>query len=147
MEYPKGVVGNPGQQRRSDRKAAAKTFQGLLKAKAWGIWQKASAVELERRRMELLQGCIAFFWNDLYSVQIFPRETNWGEVTQLLIRRHDGKPNIPWAHKQRIKTELVGPERTAVEVFPSELDLVDQAHCYHLWVLPEGMDLPFGLAH
>lgn len=26
-------------------------------------------------------------------------------------------------------------------------DLVDDANIYHLWVLPEGFELPFGLTH
>jgi hypothetical protein len=50
-----------------------------------------------------------------------------------------------WADMQRIKNELVGPERVAVEVFPPVSELVDQANIAHLWVLPEGFALPFSL--
>ncbi|MGR9527665.1 DUF7694 domain-containing protein (plasmid) [Priestia megaterium] len=47
--------------------------------------------------------------------------------------------------KQRIKNEIFGEEYTAIEVFPKESELVDEANMYHLWVLPKGMNLPFGI--
>ena len=36
-------------------------------------------------------------------------------------------------------------DRVAVEVYPPESQLVDDADLYHLWVLPAGFELPFGL--
>lgn len=32
-----------------------------------------------------------------------------------------------------------------MEVYPGEGDLVNLADMYHLWVMPEGFALPFGL--
>jgi len=52
---------------------------------------------------------------------------------------------IPWDDLQRIKNELAGEDRTAIEVFPTVSDLVDKAPMRHLWVLPSGYALPFGL--
>jgi hypothetical protein len=49
-----------------------------------------------------------------------------------------------WRHFQRIKNELCGPEREAVEIYPAESRLVDTANEFWLWVLPEGERLPFG---
>jgi hypothetical protein len=46
---------------------------------------------------------------------------------------------------QRIKNELAGPERVAVEVYPPVSQLVDHANMYHLWVFEAGFALPFGL--
>ena len=98
------------------------------------------------RGLSIPDGCIRFVYNDLYSVQFYEHNTCWGLVVRLIIRRHDStKPGCPWSHKQRIKTELMGADRMAVEVFPAEEDLIDQAHCYHLWVFPEDFSLPFGL--
>lgn len=62
-------------------------------------------------------------------------ETEIGEVEHICIRNADNT-DIPWAEKQRIKNELVGRKRTAIEVFPSEDRLIVQADMYHLWVLP-----------
>jgi hypothetical protein len=46
---------------------------------------------------------------------------------------------------QRIKDTLAGPDRAAVEVYPPASEVVDQANMYHLWVLPPGARLCFGL--
>jgi len=81
--------------------------------------------------------------NAIFIVQRYLRASTWGEMTMLLVNRHDGEPVRSWASLQRIKAELVGPERTAVEVFPPASEAAPQ-HCA-LWVLPEGFKLPFGL--
>ncbi|KWX71587.1 hypothetical protein AMQ84_27065 [Paenibacillus riograndensis] len=82
-------------------------------------------------------------WSDgKYVVMTRSVETEWGEVIHACIRNADNT-DIPWAEKQRIKNELLGEERTAIEVFPANSDLVDEANMYHLWVLPAGMKLPF----
>lgn len=49
-----------------------------------------------------------------------------------------------WVHNSR---EILsdGDTRIGVEVYPRDADLVDQANIYHLWVLPLGFELPFGL--
>jgi hypothetical protein len=48
-----------------------------------------------------------------------------------------------WPEMQRIKDEIAGPEATAVEVYPPQAEIVDDADMYHLWVLPA--PLPFSL--
>lgn len=68
-------------------------------------------------------------------------DTGW---TWLSIKKL-GKGTIrKWRELQRIKTALVGPDRDAVELFPAEWRHVDSANQYHLWVLPEGSNFPFG---
>lgn len=79
-----------------------------------------------------------------YAVMTRKVQTDWGEVIHACIRNTDNS-DIPWSEKQRIKNELLGEERTAIEVFPAVSDLVDEANMYHLWILPAGMRLPFGL--
>ncbi len=83
--------------------------------------------------------------NNLYTVQQFERSSEWGLITLLMVRRNDQEPVRNWTHMQRIKNELMGRERVAVEVYPAESDLVDDANMYHLWVMPEDFALPFGL--
>jgi len=48
-----------------------------------------------------------------------------------------------WWEGQRLKNELCGEDRTAVEVYPPQGEVVDGADMYHLWVLPGA--LPFSL--
>lgn len=83
--------------------------------------------------------------NAIYSVQFFIRASAWGDIDHLIVRRHDGQPDIPWSHMQRLKDELCGVERVAIEVFPPQSQLVDDANCRHIWCLPDGFQLPFGL--
>lgn len=79
-----------------------------------------------------------------YVVMVRDVETDWGIIQHACIRNTENT-DIPWAEKQRIKNELFGAELIAVEVFPKESELVDQANMYHLWILPTDMNLPFGI--
>jgi hypothetical protein len=69
----------------------------------------------------------AFVEGKKYAVMSRTIETSWGIVKHLCIRNAENT-DIKWSEKQRIKNELV-----------------DEANMYHLWVLPEDMELPFGL--
>jgi hypothetical protein len=79
-----------------------------------------------------------------YVVMIRNIETEWGKVQHACIRNADNS-DIPWREKQRIKNEIFGKESLAIEVFPCESQLVDEAGMYHIWVLPTGFKIPFGL--
>ena len=84
-------------------------------------------------------------WADEYSAQILDVVTGSGWVPHVKIRRHDGKDvNCGWDVLQAIKNDVAGSDATAVEVFPSENNLVDEAPIRHLWVVPESL-LDFGL--
>lgn len=52
---------------------------------------------------------------------------------------------LRFAEKQRVKDEIFGEDRSAIEVFPRKADLVDEADMYHLWVFPAGFRFDFGL--
>jgi len=81
------------------------------------------------------------YCNDTYQVAI---ERN-GPLIHMSIRRHDGQPCKDWRDHQRIKSELIGPEFEAVELFPAESRLIDTTNEYHLWVHPSpGYRFPFG---
>jgi hypothetical protein len=68
------------------------------------------------------------------------------DLLWISLHRRDRKPIHDWRHFQAIKNEIAGPDRTAVEVYPAEANLVDTSNEYHLWVLPAGFELPFGFA-
>lgn len=84
------------------------------------------------------------YTNSRYHVIVRQRETPLGDITHLSIRRNDRGVHKDWRDFQRIKNELCGPDREAVEMYPAETRLVDTSNQYHLWVLPEGMFFPFG---
>jgi len=91
----------------------------------------------------------AIFENSRYQVAVhtFPPGT-WPEVNievkQLSIKRLDKREVKDWRDFQRIKTELLGPEVEACELYPAESRLVDTANQYHLWCLAPGQWFPFG---
>lgn len=82
--------------------------------------------------------------NCLYAVLVRRVAAPMGEVIHLAIRTPSNR-EPPWRDLQRIKNELFGPERLAVQVCPAQSRLIDAADMYHLWVLPEGHALGFGL--
>lgn len=48
-----------------------------------------------------------------------------------------------WYEMQRIKDELFGIAKTAVEIYPPAGEIVDGSDMFHLWILPG--EIPFGL--
>lgn len=69
-----------------------------------------------------------------------------GKVTHVAITIVGNATDLTWTERQRIKNELFGRERVAVEVMPPESELVDGANMYHMWVMPAGYVMPFSLA-
>lgn len=80
--------------------------------------------------------------NNIYTVIVSRFDT--GDVQELSIRRNDRKPITDWRHKQRIKSEIAGPEIEAIELYPAESRLMDTANQTYLFVLPPGMQYPVG---
>jgi hypothetical protein len=61
-----------------------------------------------------------------------------------IVPKASGSYARPWQDFQRIKTEIVGPEREAVELYPAESRLIDTSNAWHLWCPPAGTEWPFG---
>ncbi len=113
----------------------------------WGEWHNGT-VKARNRTSGQGEVVWALYTNDLYIVTAVPFQCDWGWCVHLVMRvKPEAQPlaGLTWANKQRVKDELLGKERLAVEVFPPASELVDQADAYHLWVLPEGFRLPFGV--
>lgn len=90
---------------------------------------------------------VPMFENNYYTVQKRFCDTVIGPMHHLSIRRNDRKPVHDWNDLQWIKNQLVGPEFEAVELYPAESRLMDDANQYHLWVfMQEGKLFPFGVA-
>ncbi len=100
----------------------------------WGAWE----------RIDLPRGTGGGGWNQevraahrnaVFAVLDRPLP---GGVRHLAISSLSG--NRPtWWEAQRIKNEIAGDAATAVEVYPPQGEVVDEADMYHLWVLPEGL--------
>lgn len=86
--------------------------------------------------------------NDIYQVNISEVKDSEGNAWEWLsIKRRDKKVIHDWRAFQRIKNELCGENREAIEIYPPEDQLVDEANQFHLWVLPEGRVSPIGFRY
>lgn len=70
--------------------------------------------------------------------------TPFGMVRHLKVSRKDGKDGITWDQPQEMKNCHLGRESFAVEVYPPQDHVVDEANIRHLWELPDHM-ARFGL--
>lgn len=127
----------------------------------WGAWQDCT----KNIEPDVLKFCMTLYktdikdrlfgenlkvWvNNLYQVmqrdnidvpvEAWPKPMTW-----LSIKRRDKEAVRDWRHFQRIKNELCGSEREAIELYPAESRLMDTANQYHLWVFPPDVTVPLG---
>jgi hypothetical protein len=109
-------------------------------------WDKFQSAYALRNGVEVKLDDNTTLWrNKFYTVEKKIMQPELGEAGAiwLSIKHNDRRAIRDWRHFQRIKNELAGAEREAVEIFPPESQLVDTANQYHLWVLPEGESTPF----
>lgn len=112
-------------------------------AKSWGEWEERKPSKEEAAPFGLSPDFC--YLNNRYHVQVYMVQTEWGMMAQMTIGRHGDLAPITWDELQRIKDELAGEDETAVEVYPAAENLVNKANLRHLWILPDGFALPFGL--
>lgn len=111
----------------------------------WGIWGEAQLSPEDLARLPEQFRDEQIFKNNLFQVNVRQFSVDGlGEMLHLSIKRIDREAFHDWRVFQRIKNEIVGEQFEAVEIYPPESYLVDSANQYHLWVLPEGVLLPFG---
>lgn len=160
--YPNPRVSVNGSTRRDFRRLVRGAAPGLaavldrhmrgeylhIKPPAWTPFERGALPELpeEVRNMDGLVGDDEVYLNSRYQVNVrFMGDRNgMGGPVHLSIKKRMKEPHVDWRDMQRIKNELCGPEREAVEVYPAESRLVDTSNQYHLWVMPEGERIPFG---
>lgn len=107
---------------------------------AWKLTKAEAKQEVQRVKETTV------YLSDTYQVNV--RDVNVPAfncfVTHLSVKRRDKAAFHDWREMQQIKNAICGPEREAVELYPAESRLVDTSNQYHLWVLPKGMQYPFG---
>ncbi len=126
-------------------KSREKAVVKKLARKPFGPWEVRNIGEYNPERPRGPKWREDCYLNNRYSVQISDNLCSWGTVVHLWIRRHDDTMPRAWMDLQRIKNELVGEDRIAVEVFPAEDQFVSKGNMANRWVSPEGMELPFTL--
>jgi hypothetical protein len=97
-------------------------------------------------KLERVDNTLPEMWSgEGYLIVVDKRQTSWGEVTHLEITREDNQPIHRWYDLFQIKTQLCGTHSLAIEIYPPSCRLIDAQHTYHLWVLPAGFVIPFGI--
>lgn len=87
---------------------------------------------------------LAVWINIDFLVQVFDEGNG---VRRLSVNRTTVKPgggwheNITWDDLQEIKRQIGMGDRSAVEVYPRDRDVVNVANLRHLWVLPEPLSI------
>jgi len=129
---------------RKTRRLAKQKQKRAIRSGYWGEWVEGRSPKEQGFGHGWANEFNTAFKNDLFAVLCRPVETRWGSAVHIAIKNATSS-DIPWAHKQRIKNELFGDDRIAIEVFPTEEDLVDAGNMYHLWIMPLRFRLPFTL--
>ena len=125
---------------RSQRRILLRQERKLRNSGAWGTWETVTVPRGVGRPDGWLREVRTAKKNAVFSVLV--RDLPDG-VMHLAVSSLSGtRPT--WHEMQRIKNELAGPEKTAVEVYPPADEVVDGADMFHIWVLPNG--LQFSLA-
>lgn len=128
-------------ERRAMERAKEKHIRNLV-AGGYGQWKEITNDPHTIETMAKVSVKPSRVWvNGLFIVQEYLTPNAWGAV-RVMIRFADARPDHDWGLFQRIKNDLYGPERVALEVYPSEYNKQDVANMYWLWVLPEGFDCP-----
>lgn len=79
--------------------------------------------------------------NDLYEVAVYRDEA--GNARCLKVSPLKAR-DLPFHHRQQIKTQIAGAEAEGMEIYPAESRLIDMADIYWLWILPPGKQFSVG---
>lgn len=115
-----------------------------------GEWELNLKKELFFNNTQQTPSCNEAYINKQFVVMVFNRVIeymNWkGEVRHLAIKPIDSKPiRNHWSTIQIIKNLVCGENCNAIEIYPKQQNLVDEANLYHIWVFPESVEFKFGL--
>lgn len=124
---------------RAQRRADVAYARELAKD-PWSRLELKTLTALERAIPAKWGDFVDAYVNNILSVQVYRRATPWGKVAHLALRRHDGREIQGFDLLQRAKNEVAGDGAVAIEVYPAQHELVDNAPMRHLFVLPPDLD-------
>ena len=109
------------------------------------IARAVSAGMTRREAKEHYREMLAAEWwgNDDYSCLVFRDggrskrhgfDPSW-TIVHISLHRRDRAPCNDWRDLQQIKSDVLGAEAEAVQLYPAESRVVDTSNEYHLWAL------------
>ncbi len=79
--------------------------------------------------------------NSRYQVRVVEFQNG---ITYLSLKRVKKEHIHDWREILRVKNEMCGPNREALELYPGMFRVVDTSNQYHLFVMPEGTGINLG---
>lgn len=116
-------------------RASKKIGKSMMKLPA-SKFEEIPYYEIQQRSPERMKQMPDRVWkNNHYTVQLYryDRDLLGHPVDRLMIRRNDAEPIRDWHELQSIKSQIIGKEKEAFQVFPKESELVDVANMYWLF--------------
>ena len=124
---------------RNERRLVLRDEQKARKSGAWGAWERISITSGMIGGNGWTRQVVAAHRNRCFCV--LERPLPDGTIHLGVSSLSQVRPT--WWEMQRIKNEIAGEGATAVEVYPPQGEVVDEADMFHIWVLPA--PLPFSL--
>lgn len=112
-------------------------------AKEWSAWREVPVTDELRQKHAILEHCSKIYANSRCEVRLFNLGSAIGGIVHVIVARHGLVDYVTVNELQRVKNELFGIDKLAVEIYPT--GVTDLGKTRHLWVLPAGYDLPYGL--
>lgn len=132
MSTPSPIARN-----RHERRQLMALTKKTMRAGHWGEWEhRFGAHNPIPNEMLSAVGITDGWCNNIFAVQLYKVYGCWDRV---MIHKHDST-RVVWAEMQRIKNELFGEDRIAIEVLPRQSDVVDSANMYWFFLVPKGQE-------
>ena len=68
----------------------------------------------------------------------------WGTGVHVAYRTAS-ETELTWIERQALKNQIFGPLAVGFEIMPRDDRVIDEAPMFHMWVFPEGFEVPFGI--
>jgi hypothetical protein len=104
-----------------------------------GSWEPFQKVDLSNTPIPPAPWMTRVYKNNKYIVMINDyAETTVGYAIRAMIQALSGEPVRNWMDLQRVKNEVFGVDVIAIEYYPKQSELVNNAHIYWLWIYEPG---------
>lgn len=125
-------------QRKLDIASVVNKAVRLLDApRPWLPFRERNIAEMKARPPH---GVTRLWENGWFVVMLRPIPLPDGtRIDHVFVRNKPNTPVRSWTDLMRIKRELFNADSLAVEVFPPDAEIIDEANLTHLWILPSGV--------
>jgi len=115
------------------RKSVARSMKKIA-------WSPLQPIKPSERGLKLPPFATRAFSNNRFVVLINDKApTSAGSATVALVVPNNAGRDVFWRDLQKVKNEIFGEEAVAIQYYPAESKLIDEANVYWLYVYPSGV--------